>query len=238
MKMLISEVAKMSGVSVRTLHYYDEINLLHPAEVNESGYRYYDKEALDTLQQILFYRELEFSLGEIQKIISQADYNKIQALERQRELLTLKAKRLKGLIKLVDDTLRGDNEMSFKEFDQTEIEEAKARWGNTAAYAESVEKTAAYGKKEWDMVQAEGDKIMKKFADIREMTPSSKEAQSLVKEWQDYITKNYYTCSKEILDGLGQMYVGDERFKKNIDRFGEGNALFMADAIKEYCGIR
>lgn len=238
MKMLISEVAKLSGVSVRTLHYYDEINLLHPTEISESGYRYYDKEALDMLQQILFYRELEFSLKDIQKIISQADYNRTQALKQQRELLMLKEKRLNGLIRLVENTLKGDTEMSFKEFDKTEMEEVKARWGHTDAYEESVKKTAGYGKEEWEAARAEGDRIMEKFSEIRELSPTGKEAQGLVQEWQEYITRTYYTCSKEILSGLGQMYVEDERFMKNIDKAGEGTALFMSEAIQEYCKDR
>ncbi len=129
MKKSISEMAKISGVSVRTLHYYDEIDLLKPSEViSETGYRYYDEDSLATLQQILFYRELDFSLKEIMKMMKASDYNREEAFIRQRELLKLKRKRLDQLIGLLDANLEGENMMSFEEFDTTEIEEAKEKF--------------------------------------------------------------------------------------------------------------
>ena len=153
MKKTISEIAKLSGVSVRTLHYYDEIGLLAPSlVVPETGYRYYDEDSLARLQQILFYRELDFPLKEIGEIMAASDYNKDEALKRQRELLKLKRDRLDKLIGLLDANLKGENEMSFNEFDNTEIEaakakyaeEVKARWGGTDAYAQNQKKTAGY----------------------------------------------------------------------------------------------
>lgn len=243
MKLSISETAKLSGVSVRTLHYYDQIGLLKPSEITESGYRYYNEEALELLQQILFYRELDFSLKEIQKFLFHPNYDKTEALKKQKELLRLKEKRLKTLIHLIDNRLKGENDMSFTEFNMKEIDEAKAsyakeareRWGGTDLYEESVQKTDSYSKEEWAKIKAESNDIMSGFAKLAGTSPSTEKAQILVKRWQKHISKHYYHCTKEILADLGTMYAADERFLKNIDEFGKGTAQFMSDAIADYC---
>lgn len=244
MRYSISETAKLSGVSVRTLHYYDEIDLLKPSEiVLETGYRYYDEPTMKRLQQILFYRELDFPLKEIVKIMNASDYRKEDALKRQRELLKLKRKRLDKLIDLLDANLKGDDTMSFDEFDMSEIERAKekyakeveSKWGGTDAYNQSKEKTAKYRKEDWAAIMKKSDEIMKLFANHLGEDPKSEEIQNLVSMWQQFITETYYDCTKEILDGLGKMYVADERFTANIDKFGKGTALLMSEAIKEYC---
>ena len=151
--MNISSVAKLTGVTVRTLHYYDEIGLLKPSEVTEAGYRIYSDTDLEVLQQILFFRELDFSLDDIRKIMQNPAYEKESALRRQKELLLQKRSRLDSLISLVDKTLKGERDMSFRQFDTTMIEEtkkkyaaeAKQRWGGTAAYAEYKEKAGRRG---------------------------------------------------------------------------------------------
>lgn len=130
--------------------------------------------------------------------------------------------------------------MSFQEFDITEIEkmkkqyaaEVKERWGDTEAYAQSEEKTSKYSAKQWKFLQGEGESILQQFGESRNDRPDCDATQQLVKKWQDYITANYYHCTNEILSGLGQMYVADERFKKNIDKYGEGTAEFMSKAIQ------
>ena len=163
MRLSIGETSKLTGISVRTLHYYDEINLLKPSEVTESGYRYYDDNALEKLQQILFYRELDFPLKDIKEIISKPDYNSIQALKNHKELLLLKRKRLDKLIKLVENIIKGESTMEFNEFDMTEIEKAKEKyakevkekWGDTKAYKENLEKTSKYKKEDWEKIQKE-----------------------------------------------------------------------------------
>lgn len=241
--MKINEVAKLTGVSVRTLHYYDEIGLLHPDEVTESGYRLYHTEALEKLQQILFFRELGFALKEIQKILNNPAFNRTEALENHKKLLLLKRGRLDDLIALVNRTLKGESEMSFKEFDMTEIEaaqveyakEAEERWGNTEAYKESAHRTKQYNKEDWARISAESERIYKGFAANMEKSPAAPEVQKLVADWQVHISKNFYPCSKEILSGLGKMYVADKRFTKNIDQYGEGLTQFISDAIAEYC---
>lgn len=243
MELKINEVAKLTGVTVRTLHYYDEINLLKPSQITESGYRLYDEDALSKLQQILFFKELDFSLSDITKIITDPDFNKEKALQNHKELLIKKRDRLNKLINLVDNTLKGVDKMSFKEFDMTDIEvskkkyanEVKERWGSSDAYAESEKKCKNYGKDQWSEINEDCNGILKAFANNMHKAPDSEEVQALVKKWQDFISARFYNCTNEILKGLGLMYVGDERFKKNIDKNGEGTAEFISKAIEIYC---
>ena len=239
--MQIKEFADFTGVSVRTLHYYDEIGLLVPAWVDKAtGYRYYDEKSLLRMQEILFYRELDFSLKSIGEILSSPNYDKNKALKEQKHLLMLKKERLERLIFAIDGAVKGENVM--KAFDNSEFEkhkaEAKEKWGKTEAYKEHEEKTKNYGKQKWNDLAEGMDRIMAEFAVCMRKgeTPASAEAQNLVKKLQSHITENYYRCTKEILAGLGQMYVADERFKNNIDRHGEGTAAFICEAIGVYCG--
>ena len=241
--MKINEVAKLTGVTVRTLHYYDEIGLLKPSLVTEAGYRLYDENDLETLQQILFFRELDFPLSEIKEIMTNPNYKKQEALIKHKELLMKKRNHLNKLIQLVDDTMEGASNMSFKEFDTTEIErakkeyakEVKERWGDTDAYKESEDKTKSYDSKKWQMMNADCEAIFAEFAKIKDREPDCKGARELVQRWQEYISANFYTCTKEILAGLGLMYVADERFKNYLDQFGEGTAAFLSAAIAAYC---
>jgi len=241
LKIQIKEFAKFTGVSVRTLHYYDEIGLLAPAHVDRTtGYRYYDEDSLLRMQEILFYRELDFSLKSIGEILSSPDYDKTNALKEQKQLLTLKKERLERLISAIDGAVKGENIM--KAFDNSEFEkykaEAKEKWGQTSAYKEHAEKTGNYSGKKWNDLAEGMDRIMEDFAVCMrgEGLPDSAEAQELVKKLQNHITENYYVCTKEILAGLGQMYVADERFRNNIDKHADGTAAFVSEAIKIYSG--
>ncbi|MDD3223292.1 MAG: MerR family transcriptional regulator [Clostridium sp.] len=241
--MKINEVAKLTGVTIRTLHYYDEIGLLKPSQITEAGYRLYDENNLSKLQQILFFKELDFPLDEIKEIMTNSGYDKTEALKKHKELMIKKRERIDKLIALIENTIKGECTMSFKEFDMTEIEsiknkyakEVKERWGNTKEYNESEKKTQNYGKEQWQEVNNECNEILKAFADNMDKAPDSKEVQKLVKEWQGFITKRFYKCTNEILKGLGLMYVADERFRKNIDSNGKGTAEFLSKAIAIYC---
>ncbi|WP_434794040.1 HTH-type transcriptional activator mta [Terrisporobacter petrolearius] len=241
--MKISEVAKLTGITVRTLHYYDEIGLLKPSEITESGYRLYSKDSLETLQQILFFRELDFPLNEIKEIMTNPNYNKREALNKQKELLVKKRQRIDSLIGLINNTIEGDNNMSFKEFDMKDIEESKKkyakevkeRWGNTDAYKECEEKTNNYSENQWGAINKESSEILKAFGQHIDCDPGSAEVQDLVEKWRNHISSSFYNCTKEILSGLGLMYINDERFQKNIDQNGEGTAQLMSKAIEIYC---
>ena len=240
MKMQIKEFAEFTGVSVRTLHYYDEIGLLVPACVDaHTGYRYYDEDSLLRMQEILFYRELDFSLKSIGEILSSPNYDMNKALKEQKALLTLKKERLERLISAVDDAMKGESVM--RAFDNSEFEkykaEAKEKWGKTDAYKEHTEKTKHYSKDKWDSLAGEMNDILAEFALCmkNDKGPDSAKAQNLVKMLQNHITENYYCCTNEILAGLGQMYVADERFKNHIDTHAAGTAAFICEAIEVYC---
>ena len=239
--MTVNEVSKLTGVSIRTLQYYDKIGLLHPAKYTEAGYRLYDEAALETLQQILLFRELEFPLKDIKEIISSPDFDRRKALEQQIELLTLKKEHIENLIDLAKGIkLLGVRKMNFDAFDTSKINEyaaqAKASWGKTSAYKEFEEKTKGRTKEEDQRVYQGMIDIFGEFGQIRNTDPASGEAQALVKKLQDYITEHMYTCTKEILSGLGKMYAGGGDFTTNIDRFGgEGTAVFASKAIEIYC---
>ena len=240
MKMQIKEFAEFTGVSVRTLHYYDEIGLLKPASVDKfTGYRFYDKKSLLRMQEILFYRELDFSLKSIDKILSSPNYDKEKALAEQKKLLLIKKERLERLISAIDRAEKGENVMNV--FDNSEFEnykqEVKEKWGETDAYKEHKEKTKDYGKEKWNNLSEKMNDIMAEFSVCMKNGegPDSDNAQILVKMLQNHITENYYHCSNEILMGLGQMYIADERFKNNIDKNGEGTAEFISKAIEIYC---
>lgn len=240
MKMLIKEFSEACGVSVRTLHYYDEIGLLKPSFVDDwTGYRYYDENSLLRMQEIMFYRELDFSLKNISQIITSPNYDKEKALSQQKKLLILKKERLEKLISSIDDAMKG--KVIMNAFDNSKFEsykdEVREKWGNTKAYAEYAEKSKNYGEDKFSAMSGEMAEIFGRFnlAMKNSAIAGSDEVQGLVKELQDYITLNFYTCTKEILCGLGQMYVLDERFKSNIDKAGEGTAEFISEAIKIYC---
>ena len=235
MKMQIKEFAELTGVSVRTLHYYDEIGLLKPSEVDEhSGYRFYDEKSLERMQEILFYRELDFSLKTIGQIISSPDYDKQQALSRQRQLLLAKKERLERLIDALDGLKEGEGLMKneYEDLKNKYADEVKQRWGDTAAYRESEERGTDFGKAAPLL-----DAVMEGFAELDRsgMAPDSEPAKIQVEKLQRCITENFYTCTDEILAGLGEMYVADERFRKNIDNHGEGTAEYISKCIKNYC---
>ena len=244
MKLQIKEFGRLTGVSVRTLHYYDEIGLLKPSYVDEqNGYRFYDETSLERMQEILFYRELDFPLKSIAEILASPNYDKQKAIAGQKRLLRLKKDRLERLIAALEQAEKGEITMSA--FDNSDYEtarqqyedEAKQRWGGTDAYKESQAKTAGYSKDKWNDVLAGMNGVFAEFAACEKCgcRADSETAQSLVKKLQDYITANFYHCTDDILAGLGQMYVCDERFKNNIDKNGEGTAVFVCDAIKIYC---
>ena len=244
MKMHIKEFADFTGVSVRTLHYYDEIGLLKPATTDQNnGYRYYDKNNAERMFEIMFLRELDFSLGTIKDILSSPDYNKKEAFRKQKNLLTIKKQRLERLIEALDKAEKGEFDM--KSLNNNEYEKAKnsyekevkEKWGHTDAYKEAQKKTAGYSA---DKQKDVNEGLMAIFADFANAMNSgagadSDEAKAVAEKLQFYITENFYNCTKEILSGLGEMYVLDERFRNNIDQYGKGTAEYARDAIKNYC---
>ena len=236
MKMQIKEFAELTGVSVRTLHYYDEIGLLKPSEVDaQNGYRFYDEKSLERMQEILFYRELDFSLKTIAQILSSPDYDKQQALTRQRKLLLAKKERLEQLINALDGLEKGEGFMKNNEYEKLKneyAEEVRQRWGSTDAYKESQQRNTDFNKAAVLL-----DEVFEEFAELNRsgISPDNEAAKIQVEKLQRCITENFYTCTNEILAGLGQMYAADVRFKTNIDKHGVGTAEFVSQCINSYC---
>ena len=239
--MTVHEVSRLSGVSIRTLQYYDRIGLLHPAGYTDAGYRLYDDTDLERLQHILLFRELEFPLKDIKAIINSPDFDRSKALEQQIELLKLKKEHIENLMNFaLGIKMLGVKQMDFKAFDRSKLDEysrrAKELYGNMPEYKEMQEKTKNRTEED-DRILA--DRFMlffKEAGEIKDTDPASPEAQDIVKRIQEYITENLYTCSNKILSGLGKMYSGDGEFTKNIDEYGgEGTAEFVDKAIQIYC---
>lgn len=239
--MTVNEVSKLTGVSIRTLQYYDKIGLLKPAEYTQAGYRLYDDTALEKLQQILLFKELEFSLKEIKEIISRKDFDRNKALKQQIELLTLKKEHLENLINFARGIqFIGVKTMDFSAFDTKKIDEyskrAKEQWGNSEAYREFEEKSKDRTKEDEQDIMKEFMKIFAEFGELKSMQPDAKEVQEQVCKLKDYITKHFYNCTDDILMCLGKMYAGGGEFTQNIDSVGgEGTAEFTAEAIRIYC---
>ena len=240
--MTVNEVSKLTGVSIRTLQYYDTIGLLKPSAYTESGYRLYDDSALERLQQILLFKELEFPLKEIKTIVDAPGFDRSKALEQQIELLTMKKQHLENLIDFARGIKwLGVKNMDFTVFDTKKMDEyakrAKEQWGKTAEYKEFEEKSKGWTDKDQQNMANDFMQIFVEFGQMMSLEPSDEKVQLQVKKLQDYITEHFYHCTKEILNSLGKMYAGGGEFTENIDNAGgEGCAEFTAKAIEIYCG--
>lgn len=231
----VSQVSSLTGISVRTLHHYDSIGLLKPAKVTEAGYRLYDEAALTRLHTILLFRELDFPLKQIQEILDTPGFDPVEALEKQIELLEEKRLRLDSVIRQAKRIKeKGLIEMKKETFNAYK-QEATSRWGKTEAWKEYAKKSEGRSK---ETEQSLGDGLMdifRRVGALRQGDPGSREAQTLVKELQSYITAHYYTCTPQILKGLGQMYAAGGDFTVNIDKAGgPGTAVFAQRAIEVY----
>ncbi|TCP61760.1 MerR family transcriptional regulator [Baia soyae] len=236
--MRVKEVADLVGVSVRTLHHYDEIGLLVPDETSESGYRLYSNANLELLQQILFFKELGFSLQTIKEIVHSPTFDQQEALQMHHQTLLEKRHRLDKMIQTVEKTIQHDKgeiqmttEEKFEGFDfrsNPYEQEARERWGDEAVNR-SNQKVAQMGPE----IQKEMNDLYFHLASIRHMSSDSEEAQSAIAKWYDLL-QSFGDYTPEAFRSLGEMYVSDKRFTKNIDRFGEGLATFMCDAMGVY----
>ena len=237
----VTEIAKQTGVSVRTLHHYDAIGLLKPTVLTESGYRLYDDAALERLYLILLFRELEFPLKDIVGILDAPDFDRNRILEQQIELLKAKATHLQTLIHLAGGIkLLGVKNLKFKNWDPKKIDEYSAQaetlYGKTDAWNEYSEKAKGRSR---DQEQALGDGLMELFVKLgtmKELSPESPEVQAWVKQLQSYISEHFYKCTPQILAGLGEMYACGGDMTDNIDAAGgKGTGEFAREAIRIYC---
>ena len=237
----VHEVSRLTGVSIRTLQYYDSIGLLRPADYTESGYRLYDDAALETLQQILLFRELEFPLREIRRIIESPDFDREKAIDQQIELLRLKRERLENLITLACEIKQGGfTHMDFTAFDKTKLEKytrrARAEWGNTPEFREYEQKAEGRSDQESSVLTSRMMQIFAELGEEKQNDPASGKVQELVRKLQAFISEHFYTCSDQILSGLGQMYAAGGEMTENIDKAGgKGTGAFVNQAIQVFC---
>ena len=238
----VNEVSKLTGISVRTLHHYDEIGLLKPTSITDAGYRLYDDTTLERLQHILLFKELQFPLKDIKDILDSSDFDRNKALEQQIELLTMKKEHLENLILYARGIkLLGVRYMDFSAFDTKKMDayaaQAKESWGKTEAYKEFEEKSKNWTEDSQKGMMAEFIEVFAEFGQMKHLDPADTCVQAQVKKLQEYITEHFYTCTNQILSGLGHMYAGGGEFTENIDSYGgEGTAEFTNAAIQIYCG--
>lgn len=246
MSYTVQQLATLAGVSVRTLHHYDSVGLLKPARVKHNGYRYYEEEELLRLQQILFFRELDFSLEDIRRILSAPSFDMLEALRDQKKLIDLKKKRLGGLMKTIDTTIKKINKeatMDDKElygnFSKEEMDrlkkEAKEKWGHTESWKQSEERVKKMGKEGLNKVLVEGKKLTEEIAECMRQgdAPTSDSVQERIAKHYDGL-RAFYEPNLEIYRGLANMYVQDERFKVTYEKVAKGLAQFMHDAMMHF----
>lgn len=240
--MKVKAVAALTGVTVRTLHHYDDIGLLKPAIVTDAGYRLYSDDNISTLQQILFFRELGFPLKRIQQILQDPTFNRLEALELQLDMLRAKRKQLDIMMETIQQTIKSEkegmtmtNEEKFQGFKfsmNPYEEEARKRWGDQAV--DDTNKTVQqFGKQ----IEKQMNEVYFELAELRHTDPTSAVAQEAIQKWYLLLNK-MGTYSLDAFAGLGEMYIADERFTKSIDQFGEGLAQFMRDAMQEFAKQR
>ena len=244
MEYTINEIAQLAGVSTRTLRYYGEIGLLPPKRIGENGYRYYDKDSVLVLQQILFYRHLSLPLKDIQRIITAPDFEAQNTLLEHRAALQIRSKQLNMLINTIDDTIRslqGENNMEdknlfkgFKEEDYTE--EAKQRWGSDSTYMKSQRNWDSYSPEKREAIKAKGQQLSTRIIYLAaENTIESTEVHEAVQEYRDYFDTYFYTTTLERFRALAEMWVSDERFAKNYNRYHPQGAELISKAVIAYC---
>ncbi|HEU4869062.1 MAG TPA: MerR family transcriptional regulator [Actinomycetota bacterium] len=244
MSLSVGQVAGVSGVTVRTLHHYDEIGLLSPGERSPAGYRLYNDSDLERLERILFYKELGFPLEDIVNILSDPKAGTADHLRRQHQLLSRRIGRLQAMVSSLEYEMEAQQMgISLTPEERIEIfgdfldsgyaEEAEERWGGTEPWKESQRKAASYGKADWLRIRQEGGDLERRFVEAMEagVDPDSPEAMDLAEEHRGQITKWFYECSFEIHRGLGQMYVDDPRFKARYDGIAPGLAEYSRDAF-------
>jgi MerR family transcriptional regulator, thiopeptide resistance regulator len=239
----VGRVADLSGVTIRTLHHYDEIGLLSPGGRSDAGYRVYEGSDLERLQRILFYRELGFTLKEISTIIDDPNTDSMGHLRRQRGLLVERIERLGAMVDAVDYEMEARKmdikltpEERFEVFGdfrpEDHAEEAERRWGDTDSYKESNRRVSKYTKEDWLTLKAEAEEVQNRLAAAFEsgLIPDSEEAMAAAEAHRQHISRWFYECTYEIHRGLTDMYVSDERFRSNYDTQTPGLAAYIKEA--------
>lgn len=242
-KFSVNQLAKLAGVSVRTLHHYDDIGLLKPSLRGENNYRFYGQSELVRLQQILLYKELGIPLIQIGEILDDPGFDVMSALQQHKLELEKRADQVKQLLLTIDNTIfqlknkteKMNYEDMYKGFSKEQAEayekEAAERWGDTVK--ESKERMKNMSKAEWNALMQEGEDINRELVSLMHLPVSDDKVQQLVKQHFAMIGK-HYTVTPEIYKGLGEMYVADERFTAYYDKHSKGLAVFLSEAMTFY----
>jgi len=244
MALTVGEVAELASVSVRTLHHYDEIGLLVPSVRTEAGYRLYADADIAALQQVLFFKELGFPLGEIARVMHDPSFDRTEALRVQRRMLEDKAAQLTLMVEAVDAAIEAekggvtldakDRLEVFGDFDPAQYEdEVQERWGNTDAYRESARRTRRYTKEDWARFRAESAADGAKMIALMDagVSPDDPRAVDVAESARLLIDRWFYTCSREMHCNLAEMYIADPRFRATYEKMHEGLAQWFHDAI-------
>lgn len=240
----VGNVAAISGVTVRTLHHYEEIGLLVPAGRSAAGYRLYDDADCGRLARILYYRELGFPLDSIATLLDHVEHDRYDHLARQHTLLRERLTRIQAMVasleREMEAQMTGYNLTAaeklevFGDFDPARYEyEARERWGETDAFKHSQDRAKRYSKDDWEAIQSEMADLHRRIATAMQagVLAASDEAMALAEQHRQVISRWFYDCSYEIHRGLGAMYVDDPRFTANIDKTAPGLASYIREAI-------
>jgi DNA-binding transcriptional MerR regulator len=240
----VSQIARLAGVSVRTLHHYDQIGLLSPAKRSAAGYRRYGDDDLRRLQQVMFYRELGFALSDITDLVSDPDAEPDKHLRRQHALLVARLERTRRLVTAVEKAMEAEKlGISLTPEERLEVfgdhdpaqyaDEVTDRWGDTDAYRQVRQRTRAYSKQDWLTIKAEAAQITATFAAAQAAgeAPDSPAAMDAAEKHRQHLTRWFYDCPPELHHSLGEMYVTDERFAANYDSVAPGLAAYVRDGF-------
>lgn len=244
MAFTVGDLSRLTGVTVRALHHYDEIGLVKPSQRSAAGYRLYADRDVLRLQQVLVLRELGVPLEEISAVLD-TEADRAAMLRRHRDALIEKRGRIDAMVTAVDAALRvleeGSRKMKAEDFKELfdgfnpedYDEEVRQRWGHTESYKESMRRTQQYGRAEWEEIKRESDEINTRLRDLmlRGVAPTDPAVQAAVEDHRLHISRWYYPCPKEAHRGLAEMYIADARFTENLDKVAPGFARFLHDAI-------
>lgn len=240
----VGQVAEAVGVTVRTLHHYDEVGLLSPSVRNAAGYRLYDETDLARLRTIVVYRRLGFALDEVRRLLDDPDADVADHLRRQRDVLVTRLDETRELLAAIDRALEAEmtgthltpeeqRELFGEEWSDELTREAEKRWGDTDAWRQSQARVSTYGNDDWSRIRDEADRIEQRFADVMAsgQAPDSAQARAVAREHREHIAHWFYDCSEQLHRSLGQMYVADPRFTAHYDRRTPGLAAYVSAAI-------
>jgi DNA-binding transcriptional MerR regulator len=239
----VKQLSNLAGITIRTLHHYDQIGLLKPTMVGDNGYRYYGDEALYRLQQILFYRYLDMPLDEIKRILGRRDFDVMSALAEHRSSLEAEMRRMRLLVRTIDETinhLKGDSKMNpkklFEGFSEAEqekyAEEAATQWDAKTVQA-SNRRWKSYSADQKRRILDEGNALYADLIAVKAKGPTSREVQAVIARWHAH-QKHFWSPSDDQLLGLADLYTDDPRFRANYDKFAPGLVEFMREAVKVY----